>query len=71
MITASHNPARDNGVKLIDPDGGMLELDWETIATKIVNSETHQIQDVVNDIIISNDIDITYEGTVILGWDTR
>ena len=25
MITASHNPAPDNGVKLVDPAGEMLE----------------------------------------------
>ena len=33
MVTASHNPERDNGIKLIDPDGGMLDQSWESHAT--------------------------------------
>jgi phosphoacetylglucosamine mutase len=36
MITASHNPVDDNGVKIVDPDGGMLEQSWEEIASRIV-----------------------------------
>lgn len=28
-ITASHNPAPDNGVKLVEPSGEMLSQDWE------------------------------------------
>ena len=38
MITASHNPAPDNGVKLVDPAGEMLEAAWESIATTIANA---------------------------------
>jgi phosphoacetylglucosamine mutase len=37
MITASHNPECDNGVKLVDPAGEMLELAWEELATKLAN----------------------------------
>jgi phosphoacetylglucosamine mutase len=40
MITASHNPVQDNGVKIVDPDGGMLEQSWEEIASRIVMSGT-------------------------------
>lgn len=38
MITASHNPECDNGIKLIDPHGEMLDAQWETIATTLVNT---------------------------------
>lgn len=38
MITASHNPVGDNGIKLIDPKGEMLELAWENAATELVNA---------------------------------
>ena len=40
MVTASHNKAEDNGVKLVDPMGEMLEQDWEQWATYIVNGKT-------------------------------
>lgn len=42
MITASHNPAKDNGVKIIEPNGHMLTPEWEPISEKIVNSESLQ-----------------------------
>jgi phosphoacetylglucosamine mutase len=38
MITASHNPEPDNGVKLIDPFGEMLQLSWEKFATRLANA---------------------------------
>ena len=38
MITASHNKAEDNGVKLVDPQGEMLEQQWEKYATHMVNA---------------------------------
>ncbi|EWC47247.1 hypothetical protein DRE_03366 [Drechslerella stenobrocha 248] len=38
MITASHNPPCDNGVKLIDPLGEMLESSWEAHGTSLANA---------------------------------
>lgn len=31
MITASHNGIEDNGVKIVDGDGGMLARAWEKV----------------------------------------
>ncbi len=33
VITASHNPEQDNGVKLVDPSGNMLDSRWEVRST--------------------------------------
>jgi len=41
-VTASHNPEHDNGVKLVDPDGGMLDAAWEPRAARVVNAATAQ-----------------------------
>ncbi|CAE7569972.1 uap1l1, partial [Symbiodinium microadriaticum] len=35
MITASHNPEKDNGIKIVDTDGGMLAQEWEPLAEEI------------------------------------
>ncbi|RNF18076.1 phosphoacetylglucosamine mutase [Trypanosoma conorhini] len=40
MVTASHNPAADNGLKLIDVDGGMLAVLWEKVCTAAANAAT-------------------------------
>ena len=38
MITASHNPKDDNGVKIIEHNGDVLPVSWEPFAEQIVNS---------------------------------
>jgi len=39
MITASHNPAPDNGVKLVNPSGTRLDPKWELISTELANAK--------------------------------
>ncbi|MCD6459082.1 hypothetical protein J7L67_00250 [bacterium] len=39
IITASHNPAEDNGIKLIDAAGGKISAQWEAVTNEIVNSD--------------------------------
>lgn len=38
MITASHNKVSDNGVKIADPNGGMLSQQWEPFADALANA---------------------------------
>jgi phosphoacetylglucosamine mutase len=38
VITASHNPVGDNGVKIAEPDGGMMDQRWEPFADALANA---------------------------------
>ena len=38
MVTASHNAEPDNGIKMVDADGGMLAQAWEGAAQRIANA---------------------------------
>jgi phosphoacetylglucosamine mutase len=38
VITASHNPVGDNGLKIADPDGGMMDQRWEPVADALANA---------------------------------
>jgi phosphoacetylglucosamine mutase len=40
MITASHNPEKDNGIKIVDIDGGMLSQEWEPYAEQFANCQS-------------------------------
>lgn len=40
VITASHNPVNDNGVKFVDFNGEMFPVEWEVYAQQIVDAET-------------------------------
>lgn len=72
MITASHNPAADNGVKIVDPMGEMLEQEWEAYATRLVNCPTDQeLLDTYKALAAQLKIDINSPGRVVYGRDTR
>jgi phosphoacetylglucosamine mutase len=40
MVTASHNAAPDNGIKMVDPDGGMLAQSWEGVSKAMLYATT-------------------------------
>ncbi|CAB0037434.1 unnamed protein product, partial [Trichogramma brassicae] len=71
MITASHNPEEDNGVKLVDPSGEMLESSWEKIATQLANVEDVEICNTLRQIIKEKNIDTNFSASVMIGRDTR
>lgn len=71
MITASHNLEPDNGIKLIDPAGEMLEASWEIIATNLANVQDSDLISVLTDISIKENIDLSASAMVITGRDSR
>lgn len=71
MITASHNPEPDNGVKLVDPHGEMLEQSWEVLATKLANVSDDELAATVDEIVKKYDIDMNEKVYIFIGKDTR
>ncbi|EHB14751.1 Phosphoacetylglucosamine mutase [Heterocephalus glaber] len=71
MVTASHNPEEDNGVKLVDPLGEMLAPSWEEHATRLANAEEQDLQRVLVDISESEAVDLQQDAFVVIGRDTR
>ncbi|KYN37087.1 Phosphoacetylglucosamine mutase [Trachymyrmex septentrionalis] len=71
MITASHNLEPDNGIKLVDPAGEMLEASWEMIATNLANVLDSDLTSMLAHISTKENIDLSVPATVIIGRDTR
>ncbi|KAG5314298.1 AGM1 mutase, partial [Acromyrmex insinuator] len=71
MITASHNLEPDNGIKLVDPAGEMLEASWEMIATNLANVLDSDLIPMLVHISTKENIDLSVPATVIIGRDTR
>ncbi|RLN47858.1 hypothetical protein BBJ29_002809 [Phytophthora kernoviae] len=71
MITASHNVASDNGLKIIDPRGDMLSQKWEKYATQLANSSQEKVVEVLDSIVTAEKIDLDQTGNVFIAKDTR
>lgn len=71
MVTASHNPPEDNGVKVVDPYGSMLETSWEVYATELANSSHEELGSKITQLCEDLGIDINQSSKVIIGRDSR
>ncbi|RLO13982.1 hypothetical protein DYB28_000744 [Aphanomyces astaci] len=71
MVTASHNAAPDNGVKLVDPDGGMLSQSWEKYAQQLANAPTEKVVEALDSIVRAEKIDLDQPGNIFIAKDTR
>lgn len=69
VVTASHNPVQDNGVKLVDPLGEMLQPSWEKHASNLANAE--DIVDVLRGVLSEFGIDWGVPAKVFAARDTR
>ncbi|NXS39040.1 AGM1 mutase, partial [Balaeniceps rex] len=71
MVTASHNPEEDNGVKLVDPLGEMLHPSWEEYATQLANAEEQELQKIITEICQKAAVNQHNDASVFIGRDTR
>lgn len=74
MVTASHNPIQDNGIKLIESNGDMLVSEWEEIVEEFCN--THDIDAILaqlEQLVQKYELDTSEKcnGQVMIGMDTR
>ncbi|KAL4553161.1 hypothetical protein Ndes2526B_g03039 [Nannochloris sp. 'desiccata'] len=70
-LTASHNPAPDNGIKMVEPTGEMLQQRFEPIADEFANAESDEaLARLVLEFMEKEGVtDAT--GTVLIAHDTR
>ncbi|CCI46691.1 unnamed protein product [Albugo candida] len=71
MISASHNPANDNGIKLIDPRGELMTSSWEDYANRLANAATDKVLEILDHIVVTEKIDLDTTGNVFIAKDTR
>lgn len=73
MITASHNPEHDNGVKLIDPLGEMLEQTWETYANQLsfLEDKIDTLWNYLENLMKTLNIQLNDPARIAIAYDTR
>jgi phosphoacetylglucosamine mutase len=71
MVTASHNPPEDNGAKIVDPLGTMLQAEWEGLATKLANADHDQLYSQIMEIVDELKIDLSVQSKTIIARDSR
>ncbi|XWS16893.1 hypothetical protein CRYUN_Cryun33cG0020400 [Craigia yunnanensis] len=74
MIIASHNKVTDNGVKTVDPTGGMLSQELEPFADQLANAQTPEILlSLITEFVKEEKIplDAVQSAEILLGRDTR
>jgi len=69
VVTASHNPVHDNGVKLVDPFGEMLQPSWERHASDLANAE--DVVEILREVVTEHSIDWNVPAKVFIARDTR
>lgn len=73
MITASHNPECDNGAKLIDPSGEMLDQEWEVYANQLSNldDDIEALAMYIATLMNQFNVEVHDEAIVAIAYDTR
>ncbi|XP_022928752.1 phosphoacetylglucosamine mutase-like [Cucurbita moschata] len=74
MITASHNKESDNGVKIADSNGGMLNQEWQPFAEALANaSSSHDLFQLINGLAEKENIllDGSKSAQILVARDTR
>ena len=65
-------PPQDNGVKLVDPRGEMLEGSWESHASTLANAPTtSDLIEAIEALVRTAKIDLSKPARVVYGRDTR
>jgi phosphomannomutase len=76
QITTSHNPAEDNGIKIIGPDGLSMKTQFEPYIEEFSDTESLEksCEKLKKSFVTLNDgkeVDWSEPGYVLVGCDTR